>query len=402
MADHTRRRWFWLAGAVLVLAAVAFTLAPKPVPSDYVEVVRGPMQVSLDHEGKTRVHDRFAITAPFAGRIARIELEPGDTVVAGETVLATLWPNASALLDPTRHAEAAAAVRADRARLKAAAAERDRASASHELAVSELRRSQGLVASGVLSELEAERASTLATRSAAELEAAESAVATARFQLEASEARLRAGTSGFDPRDQAGVEIRSPIDGVVLRRAHQSEVAVAAGELLLEVGDPSDLEVVADYLSNDAVKITSGMPTVIVQWGGGAEIAGRVRRVDPAGFLKVSALGVEEQRVNVVVDLETPYEAWKALGDEYRVEVKVVTWRADDVLIVPTNALFRHQGGWAVFVADAGTARLRPVEIGQRNSIQAEVLDGLAAGEIVLAHPSEAVEDGVSVASRTG
>ena len=236
------------------------------------------------------------------------------------------------------------------------------------------------------------------TRSEA-LRAAEFAVHNARYELEVAHARRQQG--GSRAASSEPLELTSPIDGVVLRRVRESESVVPAGEDLLEVADPAKLEIVSDFLSTDAVKIEPGDPVLIEQWGGDHAIHGKVRRVEPSGFTKVSALGVEEQRVNVVIDFEDPRQAWESLGDGFRVEVRVVIWEREDVLKVATSALFRGQEGWAVFAVDADDrVRVTPVEIGRRNGLEAEVLSGLGEGDRVVVHPSDDVTEGALTEQR--
>ncbi|MBZ0113645.1 MAG: HlyD family efflux transporter periplasmic adaptor subunit [Thermoanaerobaculia bacterium] len=396
----TRKRVVWIVGGALALIALAVALAPKSIPSDFSKVERKGMKVTLDHEGKTQIHDRFAVSAPFSGRMGRIELEPGDEVVAGETVLLTLWPNESALLDPRSHTQAVAEVEAATVAVRAATAERDRARSAQELAASEWRRIQPLVDDGVVSTLDAERARAAADTAARALDVAAAGIHAARYQLEAAQARLGAGSSGSNDGPKEVFEIHSPIDGIVLRRLRQSEAAVQSGELILEIGNRSDLEVVADYLSSDAVQMSPGMPATLNQWGGDEVLTGRIRRIEPAGFLKVSALGVEEQRVNVVIEFDAPEAAGRVLGDGYRVEVQVVTWQTEDALTIPTNCLFRHDAGWATFLVENGKASLVPVEVGHRNPLTAEVLNGVDEGATVIAHPAEAIDEGTKVTAR--
>jgi len=384
--------------SIAIVALIALALAPRPVPVDLGAAARGALEVTLDHEGRTRVRERYEISAPVPGRVLRIRLEPGDPVVANETVLAIFEPIDPSLLDTRSRIEAEALVQGAEAVLARARADRERARAELEYADSELDRARRLAEQGIVSEERLDAAAVEARARREALDAAGSATRAASYDLEAARARLL--EPGEGAAGGGSIHLRSPIDGVVLRRLRQSEAVVQAGEPLLEVADPADLEVVADFLSTDAVKMDPGMRVVIDEWGGEGVLQARVRRVEPSGFMKVSALGVEEQRVNVVVDFDDPYEAWEKLGDEYRVEVRVVVWQADDVLLVPTGALFRHAGGWAVFAVDAGRARLQPLEVGQRDGLHAQVLSGLDPGASVVVHPSDSVQDGVRVALR--
>jgi len=410
MSVATRRMIIWGVIGIAIVAGLIFAMAPRPVPVDLETVERGAMMVTLDHEGKSRVRDRFVISAPVAGRVQRIVLEPGDPVVANETVLAVFQPGDPALLDSRTRAEAEANVSAAQAAVRTAQAQRARVQAETDFAEAEVRRLSSLAERRIIAErvLEAAEAEAQAIREA--LEATISAERAAEHQLEAARARLLEPADGSSSDGDRGgdgaaasapsIHLRSPVDGVVLRRLRQSEAVVPMGEPLLEVADPADLEVVADFLSTDAVRMRPGLPALIDQWGGDEVLRGRVRRIEPAGFMKVSALGVEEQRVNIVVDFDDPREAWENLGDGYRVEVRVVIWDSDDVLKVPTSSLFRHGDGWAVFAVADGEARLQEVEIGHRTGLNGEVISGLADGDLVIAHPPESVADGVSVEQR--
>lgn len=405
MQKATRRRWLvWGVIGVAVVVLLVLALRPRPVPADLVEVTRGPLAETLDHVGQTRVEDRFVISAPVDGRVRRIELEPGDPVVANETLLAVFEPAEPALLDRRTQAEAEARVRAARAGLARARAEEDRALAASELAQREVERVRQLAAGEIASRqlLDFAEAEARAARDARD--GARSTVEAARYELQAAEARLLRPASAGDG-SHAGtapaIFLRSPVDGTVLERLRESAATVPMGEPLLVVGDPSELEVVADFLSSDAVRMEPGMTAWIERWGGGGALPGRVRRVEPSGFLKISALGVEEQRVWVVVDFADPAAA-AALGDRFGVEVRVEVWRPDDALRVPTSSLFRHGGEWAVYRLEDGRAQLRTVEVGPGDGLLAQVLAGLEEGDRVVIYPSDAVVDGVRLDSRGG
>jgi HlyD family secretion protein len=375
-----------LAAAALVLALLAVALWPETVPADVAAVARGPLQVTVDEEGETRVRERFVVSAPVAGRVLRIDLEAGDRVARG-TALASFLPVDPALLDARSRAEAQAAAGAAESALGRARAELHRAEAALALARSEAARHRELARAKIVS------AGVLEAKES-ELKAAEEALRAAQFAVAGAGHERAMARARLDPPSRSGgaIAIASPVDGVVLRRLRESESVVAAGEPLLEVGDPRALEIVSDLLSTDAVKVRPGNAVLVEQWGGERTIHGTVRRVEPSGFMKVSALGVEEQRVNVVE------EAWKALGDGYRVEVRIVIWEAKDAVKVPTTSLFRSGEGWSAFVVEGGRARARAVEIGRRNGLEAEVLKGLAPGETVIVHPSDRIADGARVA----
>jgi len=391
-----RRMIFWGSLTALLLLFMIYAFRPQPVPVDFADVTRGRLTVTIDEEGETRVRDVFVLSAPVAGRVQRIEIEVGDEVVAGETVVAEIDPVDPTLLDARSETEAQAAVRAAEAEL--------------EFASRELERQKQLGQRGVAS--------------ARDLDSAEKAYRTARAALENARAALQARSIQRErarPRRAGeahiGIPVVAPVSGRVLRVVRESAGVVQPGEPLLEIGDPRDLEIVVDLLSADAVRVEKGQEVLIEQWGGGDLLHGRVRRVEPYGFTKISALGIEEQRVNVVIEFADPPEKWQRLGHGYRVETRIVLWRGDDVVKVPLSALFRahsangHGGAgagsradqaadWAVFVEEKGKARLRPVSRGHHNGLEVEVTSGLDTGTRVVLHPSDRVADGVGVESR--
>jgi HlyD family secretion protein len=394
---HLRnRKLLAIGGFVALLLVVA--LWPASVPVDLARVEAGTLLVTVEEEGETRVRDRFLVSAPVAGQVLRINLEPGDPVREGETVLATFLPATPNPLDARSRAEAEAAVAAARATLGAAAAEEKRAEAAAALARSELERHRELFDEKIVSQQSLDAAETEARAAEEARQAAEFARASAEHQLEMARARLLQASGSA--RAGEPIEIRSPIDGVVFKRYRWSEAVVPAGEPLLELGDPKRLEIVSDLLSSDAVRVDPGDPVLIEQWGGDETLRGRVRLVEPSGFMKISALGVEEQRVNVIVDFEDPVHAWEKLGDGYRVEVRIVIWKGDDVVKVPTSSLFRMGDEWAVFAHESGRARLLPIELGRRNGLEAQVVSGLEPGQEVVVHPADTLEDGARVVPR--
>jgi HlyD family secretion protein len=383
-----------MAGALIVLALLVVALWPRAVQVDLAPVARGPLVVTIDEEGRTRVRERFVVSAPVGGRVQRIALEPGDEVHRG-MALVRVEAVEPALIDDRTRAELSATVEAARAALGQAQAERARAAAALERARGTLARQRELVAAGAISRDEVEATETEARSAEEALRAAEFSVARAGHELQVARARLQQPAAG-----RGGTVISSPVDGVVLRRFRESEGVVPAGEPLLEIGNATRLEVVADLLSTDAVRVAPGAAVLIEQWGGDHALRGRVRRVEPAGFMKVSALGVEEQRVNVVVDFDDPDRAGRELGDGYRVEVRIVIWEEQDVLKVPVASLFRRGDDWAVFVLEGGRARLRPVRIGRRSGTEAQVLAGVEQGDALVIHPPDALGDGVRATER--
>jgi HlyD family secretion protein len=381
--------------AVLIVAAlVTVALWPEAMTVDVATATTGPMHVAIDEDGETRVRQRFVVSAPVAGRVDRIALEPGDRVTR-QTVVARIAPVESSLLDPRTRAELNAAVEAARAAVGQAQAERQRANAALERARSSEARQRALFEGGAIPRDTLEAAQTEVQTAEEAARAAGFAVQGAEYQLQLARARLQAPQSGG-----AAVEIRAPIDGVVLRRFRESAAVVTPGEPLLELGDPDQIEIVADLLSTDAVRVAPGAEVLIEQWGGGQTLRGRVRRVEPSGFMKVSALGVEEQRVNVIIDFDDAEFAGGALGDGYRVEVQIITWRDANALTVPAGCLFRQGDGWAVFVVDDGIARLQPVQLGQRNQSVGQILDGLSPGQTIVLHPPDTLADGMRVTVR--
>ncbi len=381
-------------GIVVVILAVA--LWPSAIEVEVASVERGPLQVTIDEEGETRVRERFVVSAPVMGRVERIELEPGDPVLRGKTIVARVTPAAAPLIDPRAQAELTAAVEAARAAVGQAKAERERAAASVKRAQSTTRRLEALLKAAVISGDELEAAQTTLKGAEESERSAEFAVARAEHGLQLAQARLRPSSAGGRM-----VDVVAPVDGVVLKRLRESASVVPVGEPLVEIGDPRSLEIVSDLLSTDAVRVSPGDDVLIEQWGGSNPLRGRVRRVEPSGFMKVSALGVEEQRVNVIVDIVDESAAAK-LGDGYRVEVRIVTWRDEAVLKVPVGSLFRRGEEWAVFRVDSGRARLQPVEIGQRSDRDGQVLKGLSEGQTVVQYPPDTLTEGARVVRRGG
>ena len=388
-----------LAIGVGVAAGLAYGFMPRAVPVDLAEVMRAPLTVTVEEEGKTRVRERYLVSAPVAGYARRIGLKAGDAIAAGQ-VMAVIEPARSVALDPRTRAQAQAQASAAQAAL-AAAQENARAAASAAaLAQQERARAESLKQSNFVSAQALDSARTAETRARAVAAAAQHAVKVARFDLETA----RAAVASTDRLQRGGaadvVQVRAPVAAHVLKLLHESEGAVEAGQPLLEIGDPASLEVEVEVLSTHAVKIAPGSRVILDRWGGEQPVEGTVRVVEPSGFTKISALGVEEQRVRVIVDFASPREAWARLGDGYRVEARFVLWEGKDVLQLPTSALFRQGEGWAAFVLDGRRARLTPVEIGQRAGLATQVLSGLKAGDAVVAHPDETIRDGVRVKPR--
>ena len=395
-ARPTRRTLFLILLAALIVAGLVLGFREPPPLVDAAEVARGPFRVTVEEEGRTRVKDRYELSAPIAGQIGRVTLEPGDRVAPGDALF-VIDPQPAAPLDARARAQAQATLARAESALQASQTQMQVEQARAALADSELARLQPLAASGHVSAAALERAQTEAHRATAALRSARVAVDVARHERDVARAALGAHDAG---RGSAPLQVRSPVAATVLRRLRESAGAVQPGAQVLTLGDLDSLEVEVDVLSPDAVRLQSGMRVEFERWGGDATLTGRVRRVEPSGFTKISALGVEEQRVWVVVEPDGEREAWRRLGDGYRVEARFVVWQGDDVLQVPAGALFREDDRWAVYVIDGDRLRRRQVSTGQRAGLLAQVLDGLQAGERVVLHPGRDLRDGARVRVR--
>lgn len=394
-----RRRIGMIALAVAIVAAVAYGFTPRPTQVDTATVTRGPLRVTVEEEGMTRVIDRFIISAPVAGYAGRSEFDVGDAVRRDQMLLA-LEPLRSTVLDPRSRAEAEARLAAAQAALSGARENAVAAAADEDYAEADLQRRIKLFQAGDLSKEARDQANTRARRARATRRSADFAVEVAQYEVEAAQTALHYSAAGTQSNAQDPVAIRAPVDGRILRLHHESEGVVNAGQALVELGDPSALEVAVDVLSADAIRIGPGTRVIFAHWGGKPELEGVVRVVEPVGFTKISALGVEEQRVWVIADITSPRERWERMGDGYRVEAHFILWEGTDVLQVPTSALFRHEEGWAAFTVEDGAARLRPVVLGHRSGLTAEITSGLSAGDTVIAHPDTAISDGTPVQAR--
>jgi HlyD family secretion protein len=389
----SRVKWIALAITAIALAlGLARAFAPTPVAVEVALVSRAPLQVTVDDDGRTRVPDRFVVSAPLAGTLARIELEPGDTLRGGDPV-ARIVPLPSPLLDPRSRAEAEARVAAAAAAVRQAATAIGRARAAVEQATRDAARERALVGAGATAPRSVEEAELAERMRREELASAEFGQKVAASELQLARAAVRR----LDTSTAASGEelvVRAPVEGQVLRVLQESEGVVHAGDPLVEIGDPSGIEAVVDVLTADAVQIVPGARVLIEQWGGDSALQGHVHRVEPSAFTRVSALGVEEQRVNVIVHLEGAPLGRHALGDGFRVETRIVVWEAGDVLQVPAGAVFRQGDGWAVYLAQNGRAVLRTVRLGRRSDAAAQVLGGLEVGDAVILYPGDNVRDG--------
>ena len=427
------------AFVLLVAAAIAgglvFAFIPRPLQVDLVKVDRGTVRVTVDEDGKTRIREKYVVSAPLNGRILRINLDPGDQVEAGKTLLTMIEPRDPDLLDARSVAQAEARVKGAEATLRQVEPELEMARANQGYAEAEVARVRKAFKGAGVSQSDLETAELLYRQRSEELRSRKLAEEIARFELEQAQAALMrsrphadetpapksadssivppaptgngnapAGADGAsDPADHNNgwnFPIYSPITGRVLRVLQESSAVVTPGTSLVELGDPLDLEVEIDVLSRDAVKIHPGDTVYLEHWGGVKPLVGRVRVVEPSGFTKISTLGVEEQRVWVIVDLVDPPEKRTTLGDGFRVEARIVIDEANNVLRIPTSSLFRAGEDPAVFLVKDGVAHVQKVEVGRQNGIEAEITKGLSEGDEVVLHPSDQIEDGTKVKQR--
>ncbi len=384
---------------LLLIALLAYGFWPQAILVEAVSVQRDAMTVTIEEEGRTRVIDRYVVAAPVDGVTCRVQLDVGDTVKQGQALL-SITPLASQVLDPRSRAQAQAKVAAAQSALHAAEEQAISATENEKLAASDLQRLRPLLKKGTISQGEFDNALTRANTSSAAKRSADFNVEVAHYELEAAQALLNSGSQISQDGTLERIMIRSPITGRILKIDRQCEGPVSTGEALLEVGDPTALEIEVDVLSADAVKIKPGMKVRFDRWGGDQPLEGVVRIIEPVGFTKISALGVEEQRVLIISDFTSPADQWQLLGDGYRVEASFIIWHEEDALQVPASSLFRHGSGWAVYVIQDNHARLRPVKVGQHNGLVAQILDGLQQDEILIDHPGNEVEDGRSVKTR--
>jgi HlyD family secretion protein len=395
-----RRKIGWVLALAAVIFAVGYGFIPRPVLVDSATVTRGPLRVTVREEGKTRVVDRYVVSAPVAGALRRIDLDVGDTIRRGQPITYIDPPRAS-VLDPRSRAEAMARVDAAKASVQSAEESVEAASADARLAESNLARIRQLYDAGTIAREELERAEAEERRTKANLLKARSSVEVARHELEVAQAALRYSPAEPGSAPAESVPVVSPVAGRILKLYRESEGIVSVAEPLVEISNPRSLEVEVEVLSSDAVRISPGTRVLFERWGGDQPLEGAVRRIEPVGFTKISALGVEEQRVLVIADFTSPAETWERLGDNYRVEAVFILWESDNVLQVPASALFRHEQDWAVFVAANGHAGLRPVQIGHRSGLNAEITSGLQEGERVITHPGNEIEHGTAIELRT-
>lgn len=386
---------------VFLLALLVYAFIPEAEKVDMAQVRRGDVLITLDGEGKTRIRDIYVVSAPIEGRVMRIESEPGDVVKAGETIIANMIPADPRFLDKRSETQARADVQGAEAAKGLAASKVDRARAELEFALAEYKRAEELFKNGNVSISRLEQNDLQVKMRKAEVKTAQADLRVMESRLTAAKAQLvQPGGEGNNDVDRCQVCVHAPVDGKLLRIFHKSEGVIPMGTALAEIGNPENLEIVIEMLSRDAVKVRPGDLALVKRWGGDMDIQARVRLVEPSGYTKISALGVEEQRVNIILDFVDPIEKWRALGNAFRVEASIVVDKAENVLHVPVSALFRQNEQWSVFVVRDGRAVLQAVDVGRRNDHEAEIVKGLTENDRVIIHPGNAVSDDTRIVER--
>ncbi len=397
-----RRSIFWLIILLLIITGLIFAFRPQAIAVDFVKVKSGSLVVTVEEEGETRIKDVYVLSAPVTGRMLRIDAEVGDEVAAAETLIAQIKPIDPEFLDVRSEEESRAAVKTAEASLKLAEAQLVEAESEFEFATSELDRAKKLIQKQVIPEREMDNAKREFKSKRAGVNTAKAALRARQFELAQARAHLVSPADlQTNDADCQCITILSPITGKILQVLNESEGVISMGTPLVEIGDPLDLEIVVDFLSTDAVKIKPGQRVIIDEWGGSDNLQGIVRKIEPFGFTKTSALGIDEQRVNVIIDLNDNIEKWQRLGHGYQIEASVVLWENDESLKVPLTALFRDNEKWAVFIEQENYAKLQHVQVGQRNTLEAEITEGLSVGDQVILHPSNQIADGVRIKERS-
>lgn len=395
MTSSMQRILVWSAVGLLLLAGLGWSFWPRALQVETAPVARGPLAVEVSDEGRTRVKESYQVSAPVAGRLLRVNKHAGDQVTA-DTIVADLLPTAPGFLDVRSRTQGEAALKSAIAARDLAQTLIERANSELAFARADLTRSRSLAGAKAISQVTLETSELNYKNAVSQLATAKAYLEAKQFDLQSARAQL------MDPHDAAARQkndllLKAPAAGQVLRVLHENEAVVAAGTPIMEIGDPHDLEIVVEMISEDAVKVRPGDTATISNWGGPGILAARVRHVEPSGFTKVSALGVEEQRVNVLLDFAERPAKWQTISDGYRVTAHIVVWQSPSVLRVPASAMFRHGTGWAAFRIESGRARLTPIDTGHANDSFAEIRKGLEQGDRVILHPSDRVRDGVTV-----
>ncbi len=400
MKTQQRRLLFWGGISIVLVVILAFSFSPKPVVVDLYEVKQGLLQVTISDEAKTRVHDIYTLSAPISGQLKRIDAEVGDPVLISKTIVAQIEPVDSEFLDPRTEAQVKADIQTAESAESVAKAVLTEAEVELDFALKELKRARELRLSNNVSKRELENTERAYKARRAALATAQASLQMRQYQLKRVKAQLLSPTKLKESKpDCECLDITAPVDGNVLKILNKSEGVVSAGTPLVQIGNPKNLEIVVELLSSDAVQVAAGQRVIIENWGGAEALEGIVTLVEPIGFTKVSALGIEEQRVNVIVNFTSPQTVWSRLGHGYQVDVKVVLWEGE-VLKVPTTALFRDGEQWAVYVEKNNKVEKREIKIGRKNSFEVELVDGVMGGERIILHPSNKVVEGVEIVSR--
>lgn len=390
----------------VVLASVAFGLLifafiPEKLKVDITLVEKGDLIIFVEGEGKTRIHDIYTIYTPIDGRVTRIESDPGDVVIAGKTIIANMYPANPAFLDKRSETQAKADIKGAKAALSLASSRVRQAQAQLDFDHSEYKRTQELFKNNMVSTAELERAEKRLTMQKVEKETLIANRTLMESRLSAAQAKLLQPEPIEEMKNEVcQICIYSPVDGHVLRILHKSESIIPAGTALVEIGDPRDLEINIEMLSTNAVKVNVGDKAFIKRWGGTEDLAAVVKVIEPSGFTKISALGVEEQRVNVILALTEPYEKWRSLGDAFRVEAEIIIEQMTNTIKIPLSALFRQNGNWSVFKVIDGVVVLQAVTVGKRDNFSTEIIEGISVGEQVIVHPNNSVQAGIKVMQR--
>jgi HlyD family secretion protein len=399
MNHALRRKIFVISVILIVVFLLIYGFLPKTQVVDIVSVTRGPLQITIEEEGRTRLKERFTISAPTAGYMRRINAKVGEPVKKRQIVV-VLEPLQSQALDPRSRATAQASVTSAEASIKAAM-ERERVATADAGYLEQRReRLKALYAKSAVTKDQFDQIDSEARKARALQLSAAAEVSVAKSELERAKITLQNFTVVKKNGIHDAVEVTAPLSGVIFRIYRESEGAVNMGEPLLDIGDVNNLEVRVEVLSSDAVKIKKGTPVLFKRWGRDEPLTGSVRLVEPAGFTKVSSLGVEEQRVLVIADITSPPEKWQALGDAYRLEANFIIWEGQNILQIPASSLFRSGKDWAVFVEEKGKARKRIVDVGQRNGLAAQIISGLKENEKVLAYPDDSISEGTKIRQR--
>lgn len=398
MSAEKSRMILWSGIGGLLIMGLAFTFWPRPVLVELLEVKTGPLKVAVSEEAKTRVHDIYVLSAPVTGYLRRIDAEVGDSVEVSKTKIAEIEPIDPTFLDTRSEAQAQAAVQAALAAEALAQAEVKQAEAELDFALQEFKRMRDLQRKNSVSIRELDNAERAYKSRRASLATAQAGLQMREFEHERAKAQLVSpATTQHNHGHCECLTISAPVSGKILKVINKSEGVINAGTPLVEIGDPRDLEIVVELLSFDAVSVEPGQRVIVKNWGGEKPLEGRVIQIEPIGFTKVSALGIEEQRVNVIVAFQSEFEKWARLGHGYQLDVDIILWEGNDVLTVPITSLFRQGEKWALYVANGGTVEKRIVEVGNKNTFDVEIVSGLKIGELIIPHPNDQIADGVEV-----